>query len=51
MDTIEDKLQALYPAMKKANNSVRNILGTPRQSMKQLGKSNVNYKKMAKSSQ
>ncbi len=45
-ETIEDKINALYPMMKKSNNgSVRNILGTPRQTIKQLGKSNGNYRK------
>ena len=50
-ETIEDKINALYPMMKKSNNgSVRNILGTPRQSVKKLGQ-NSNYRKMGKSSQ
>ena len=51
-ESIEDRINALFPMMKKSNNgSVRNILGTPRQTIKQLGKSNANYRKMGKSSQ
>ena len=51
-ESIEDRINSMYPMMKKSNNgSVRNILGTPRQSIKQLGKSNANYRKMGKSSQ
>jgi len=52
-ETIEDKINALLnPMMKKANNgSIKNILGTPRQSIKQLGKSNGNYRRLGKSSQ
>lgn len=51
-ETIEDKINALYPMMKKTNNmSVKNMMGTPRASIKMLGKSNNNYKKLGKSSQ
>jgi hypothetical protein len=38
--------------VKKPNNmSVKNMMGTPRASIKMLGKSNNNYKKLGKSSQ
>lgn len=50
-ETIEDRINAMYPMMKKTNGSVKNILGTPRQTIKQLGKSNGNYRKLGKSSQ
>lgn len=49
---IEEKINAMYPSMKKnANPSVKNMMGTPRASIKMLGKSNNNYKKLGKSSQ
>jgi hypothetical protein len=48
---IEDKIASLYPAMtKKDIGSIKNMLGTPRQSVKKLGQ-NSNYRKMGKSSQ
>lgn len=51
-ETIEDKINALFPMVKKPNNmSVKNMMGTPRASIKMLGKSNNNYKKLGKTSQ
>lgn len=46
-ETNEDKLTGLYPMIKKnVNTSVKNIMGTPRANIKQLGKSNGYYKKL-----
>ena len=48
---IEDKIASLYPAMtKKDIGSIKNMLGTTRQSVKKLVQ-NSNYRKMGKSSQ
>jgi hypothetical protein len=50
-ETIEDRINSMYPAMtKKDIGSIKNMLGTPRQSVKKLGQ-NSNYRKMGKSSQ
>lgn len=52
METIEDRINALYPMMKKTNNgSVKNIMGTPRASIKMLGKSNMYVRKLGKVNQ
>ena len=48
---IGDKIASLYPAMtKKDIGSIKNMLGTPGQSVKKLGQ-NSTYRKMGKSSQ
>ena len=47
MTEIEDKLASLFPMIKKnMNTSSKNIVGTPRSNIKQLGKNNTYYKKM-----
>lgn len=47
MTEIEDKLASLFPMIKKnMNTSSKNIVGTSRANIKQLGKNNTYYKKM-----
>lgn len=49
---IEEKINAMYPSMKKnANISVKNMMGTPRANMKMLGKSNMYVRKLGKVNQ
>lgn len=49
MSEIEDKLASLYPMLKKIDvGSYKNMVGTPRNAIRQVGKLNGIYKKMAK---
>jgi hypothetical protein len=45
-ETNEDKINAIYPMRKNIYISAKNIMGTPKQNIKQMGKSNSYYKKL-----
>lgn len=45
-ETNEDKLNAIYPMKKNSYMSIKNILGTPRTNIKNVGKNAVSYKRI-----
>lgn len=46
MDNVSKKIQALYPTFRNTSNGTRNVMGTPKQSVRLLGKTSESFKRL-----